>query len=182
MRHLSKPTELTATVTVTPAKGAPSVVQSRFYALPALTAPSSRGGSGSSSGGTITGVTFTGSTTKPTIIVRGTHLGAKPPSSPAGHTSGLNGCPVVAGDNGYDYGTNLYIAVPARNWAGGRYRPELNETDCVDLIVTKFTPTEVEFHFGPFYTRYYPQFALTPGLQVQLQVNSATYTTTVEYS
>jgi hypothetical protein len=87
----------------------------------------------------------------------------------------------VAGDTGYDYGTSLYLANSAQIWAAGRYRPQLNETDCLDLIVTKFTPTEVEFHIGPFYKRFYPKYELTPGLQVQLVVNNATYNTNVKY-
>jgi len=42
---------------------------------------------------------------------------------------------VVAGDNGDDYGTSLYLEVPSKNFSGGRYRPSLNETECLDLVV-----------------------------------------------
>jgi hypothetical protein len=128
---------------------------------------------------TISSVAFTGSATDPSFVVRGTNLGARPSPSPTGHPSGLNGCPVIAGDTGFDYGTSLYIAVSAKNWAGGRSRT--GETDCIDLVVTKFTPTEVDFHFGPFYASTYPKFALTTGTQVQVVVNGATLSTTVKY-
>jgi hypothetical protein len=130
---------------------------------------------------TITSVTFTGSAANPTTVVHGTNLGKLPAPSPAAHPSGQNGCPTIAGDNGFDYGTSLYIAVPSQNWSGGRYRPSLNETDCLDLVVTKFTSTEVHFHFGPFYTKFYPQFSLAAGLQVTVVVNGARFNTTVTY-
>jgi hypothetical protein len=130
----------------------------------------------------ITSVTFTGGPASPSVVVRGTNLGTLPGPSPAGHPSGLNGCPLLAGDEGYDYGTSLFLADPAKNWAGGRYRPSVGETDCIDLVITKFTPREVDFHFGAFYTTNYPKFSLSPGNQVEFGINGASYTTTVKYS
>jgi hypothetical protein len=127
---------------------------------------------------TITSVTFGGTATNPSFVVRGTNLGTKPQPNPAAHPSGQNGCPVVAGDDGYDYGTSLYIAVPARNWSGGRARP--GETDCIDLVVTKFTPTEVDFHFGPFYAQNAVHFPLNEGDEVQVVINGATKTVHVK--
>jgi hypothetical protein len=61
------------------------------------------------------------------------------------------------------------------------YRPSLNETDYIDLIVTKFTPTEVDFHFGPFYTANQPEFALNNGDVVQVAVNGASLNIHVRY-
>ena len=139
------------------------------------------GGGGGGCTAHITSVVFSGSAADPSVAVHGTCLGARPAPSPAGHPSGLNGCPAVAGDDGYDYGTNLYIAVPAKNWAGGRYRPSLNETDCIDLVVTKFTPTEVDFHFGRSYASFYPKFSLNDGDAVEVGVNGATRTVHVKY-
>jgi hypothetical protein len=129
----------------------------------------------------ITSVAFHGGPAHPSVVVRGACLGSRPQPQPPGHPSGLNGCPTVAGDNGYLYGTNLYLALPSANWAAGRYRPELNETDCLDLVVTKFTPTEVDFHFGQPYVSFYPKFSLAPGSQVQVGVNGLTYDATVKY-
>jgi hypothetical protein len=138
---------------------------------------------GKPSGGkpAITSVTFSGSPANPTVVVRGTNLGKLPAPSPSSHPSGVNGCPVVANDEGYDYGTSLYIAVPSQNWAVGRYRPSLNETDCLDLVVTKFTSTEVAFHFGLPYKAFYPKFSLAAGLPVTVVVNGATANVTVKY-
>jgi hypothetical protein len=123
---------------------------------------------------------FAGSPANPSVIVHGRCLGSRPAPNPAGHPAGLGGCPAM-NDDGYDYGTNVYLAVPAQGWSGGRYQPTLNEIDCIDLVVTKFTPTEVDFHFGPFYKSAYPKFALSPGNQVEVGVNGATYDTTVTY-
>ena len=110
-----------------------------------------------------------------------TDLARQPASNPSSHSSGLNGCPAVAGDTGYDYGTRVYFALPAENWAAGRYRPRMNETDCIDLVVTTFTPNQIAFHFGPFHTSQYPKFSLAPGIRVQVGINGATSATTVSY-
>jgi hypothetical protein len=121
----------------------------------------------------IASTSFSGSAANPSVVVRGTCLGSKPAPNPARHPAGLGGCPAMSGDNGYLYGTNLYLAVPSQNWAGGRYRPELNEIDCLDLVITKFTPTEVDFHFGRSYRSFYPKFSLATGTQVTIGVNGA---------
>jgi hypothetical protein len=131
--------------------------------------------------GSISSVTFSGGPSNPTIAIHGHNLGRRPAPSPPGHPSGLNGCPILANDTGYDYGTSLYLANASQAWAIGRYRPQLNETDCLDLIVTRFTPTEVELRIGPFYKRFYPKYELTPGLQVQVVVDGTTFNTTVKY-
>jgi hypothetical protein len=145
-------------------------------------APSPKGSSPTSTARpAINSVQFSGSPDNPTIVVRGTNLGKLPVPSPAGHPAGQNGCPVVAGDNGYDYGTSLYIVGVSKAFAGGRYRPTLNETDCIDLVVTKFTQTEVDFHFGPFYAKYHSQFSLDPGDAVRIVINGASLDVHVKY-
>ena len=131
---------------------------------------------------TITSVSFSGTPASPTISIHGTNLGTNSAPDPARHPAGQNGCPSIGGDMGYDYGTSLYLAVPAKNWAAGRYRPALNETDCIDIVTTKFTQSEVQFHFGVFYTSTYPKFALTSGSKVEIAVNGATFSTTVKYT
>jgi hypothetical protein len=138
----------------------------------------SPGGAASAS---ITSVTFSGGPRDPTIRVRGKNFGTLPPASPSGHPSGLGGCPSIAGDDGYDYGTNLYIDVPSAHWSGGRFRPDVGETDCIDLVVTTFTANEVRFHLGRFYTNLYPKFSLSAGTPVLVTVNGATYSATVAY-
>jgi hypothetical protein len=155
---------------LTPPSGRATSKTYTFALTPLLT------GRSGAPGGTIASVTFGGSPANPSFVVRGKNLGSKPKPDPPGHPSGQNGCPVIPGDDGYDYGTSLYLAVPARGWAGGRYRPSLNETDCIDLVVTKFTATEVDFHFGPFYAKNSSQFSLNDGDEVQVAVNGATRT------
>jgi hypothetical protein len=34
-------------------------------------------------------------------------------------------------------------------FAGGRFRPSVNETDCIDLVVTEFTQAEVDLGLSP---------------------------------
>jgi len=131
--------------------------------------------------GQITSVKLLGPATNPSFVVKGTDLGPKPAPDRAQHPSGINSCPVTPGDNGYDYGTNLYIAFPAKNWSGGRYQPSLNETDCIDLVVTKFTQSEVDFHFGPFYVAHSKQFPIANGDEAQVVVNGAEKTVHMKY-
>ncbi|HEV2427035.1 MAG TPA: hypothetical protein VGS61_02310 [Acidimicrobiales bacterium] len=177
LRAITAATPVTVTVTFTPVTGAPYSQSVTVYVL-----PGAAGGSTTPPPTpTISSVAFTGSPANPTVTIHGTNLGARPSPSPSGHPAGLNGCPTVAGDVGYDYGTSLYIAVPSKNWSGGRYRPSLNETDCIDLVVTTFTSTEVVFHFGTFYTSQYPKFSLSSGTPVEVGVNGATLPATVSY-
>jgi hypothetical protein len=133
----------------------------------------------------ITSVTFSGSSASPSVVIHGKNFGKKPAPNPAAHPSGqpsgVGRCPVVAGDTGYNYGTSLYLAATAKNWAGGRYRPELGENDCLDLVVTKFTPTEVAFHFGPFYTKFHSNFSLDNGDAAEVSVNGAVKDVHVKY-
>jgi hypothetical protein len=131
--------------------------------------------------GTITSVQFAGSPADPAFIVRGSGLGKKPNPDPSGYPAGTGGCPALPSDDGYDYGTNLYIAVAAKGWSAGRYDPSTGETDCVDLVVTKFTPSEVDFHLGPFYSAYHSKFSINDGDVVQIAVNGAEKTAHVKY-
>ena len=80
-----------------------------------------------------------------------------------------------------DYGTSFYVAGVSKGFAGGRYRPSLGELDCIDIVATKFTSTQVDFHFGPFYAQNYQQFALNPGDVLQFVVNGASRTVHVKY-
>jgi hypothetical protein len=174
LTSLRRPAVVRMTSRLTPASG-PATTKS--YSVTITPPPTTS----STAAGTISSVTFGGAPDNPSFVVRGTNLGTLPKPDPPGHPSGQNGCPVIAGDSGYDYGTSLYLAVPAKNWSGGRYRPSLNETDCLDLVVTKFTPTEVDFHFGPFYTQNHTQFSLDDGDVVELGVNGAAKTVHVKY-
>lgn len=169
------PTPIVTRLTFTPATGAPVTITSTSYLLPR--AHPSSGGGGGTTPPTITSVAFGGTVSSPTFVVHGKNLGTKPAPSPTGHPAGQGGCPTIAGDTGYDYGTSLYV-LSSRGWSGGRYRPSANETDCIDLVVTKFTSTEVDFHFGPFYSTYASKFPLAKGDRMQVVVNGAQKTVT----
>lgn len=155
-----------------------------------LSSPGSSSGTGAAGGGsgspTITSVVFTGTTMAPTITVNGSGLGSTPPANPTYAPAGTQLCPLPppSGDQGLDYGTSLYIFDTPRNWAGGRYRPELNELDCVGVIITKFTPTQVVFQFGATYAQYQQahNYLLAEGDAYQLAVNGATFSGTVHYT
>jgi len=176
VQRITVPTRLTARVVFTPA-GKPA----RTVVVPLYVLPKQRTTGAGGTRPAITSVEFTGSAASPTVVIHGKNLGTRPAPSPAQHPSGVNGCPALAGDTGYDYGTSLYLAVPSKNWSGSRARPAVSEVDCLDLVVTRFTQNEVDFHFGPFYKSAYPKFALTPGLQVQVAVNGATANAIVKY-
>lgn len=143
-------------------------------------------GSGGSSKPTITSVIFTGTTMTPTVTVNGSDLGSLPPPNPTYTPEGHPPlCPLTpSGNQGYDYGTSFYLADTGRNWAGGRYRPSLNELDCIGLVESKFTQTQVVFQFGSAYAQYQQQYnyLLAEGDPYQLQVNSATFSGTVHYT
>lgn len=174
-------------VQVTASYGAPGGPPLTLTELVYLSPPPAAGGpsptaspSPGVTGAVITGVAFHGNAAQPAVVVTGQNLGAQPPAAPAGHPSGQNGCPTVAGDQGYDYGSSLYIAFPAANWSAGRYVPG-SETDCFDLVVTKFTSSEVDFTLGGLYAGQ-SQDRLSAGTAYQLVINSATYSGTVGYS
>ena len=147
------------------------------------------GGSGSGSGSgsaTISSVVFTGSTMAPTITINGSGFGMQPTPDPTYAPAGTQLCPLAppAGDQGLDYGTNLYVFDVPRNWAGGRYRPQLNELDCVGLLISKFTATQVVLQFGAAYAQYQQKdnYLLAEGDAYQIAVNGASFSGTVHYT
>ena len=112
---------------------------------------------------TISSVTFGGDVQNPSIVIHGTNLGGKPAPNPAGSPSNQPLCPVtIQGNAGLDYGTSLYLDDTTGNWAAGRYRPSASELDCIGLIVTKFTATEVDFRLGSGYQQVYPKLRSSP--------------------
>ncbi|HVA93242.1 MAG TPA: hypothetical protein VNL71_25760 [Chloroflexota bacterium] len=129
----------------------------------------------------ITGVAFHGTAANPRIVVTGTGFGTAPAPDPPYVASGHSYCPAVHGVAGYDYGTSLYITTP--NLSAGRYRPELNELDCVGLIVQRYTPTEVEFTPDVAYQDpVYSKGRLMAGAPYTISVNSASFSGKVAYT
>ena len=147
------------------------------------TSTTAAGGGGGSA--TISGVVFTGTTVAPTVTINGSGFGSMPAANPNYTPEGTQLCPLPAsGNQGYDYGTNLYVFDSSRNWAGGRYRPALNELDCVGLLVSKYTPTQVVLQFGSAYAQYQQKdnYLLAEGDKYEIAVNGATFDGTVHYT
>ncbi|HEX6392753.1 MAG TPA: hypothetical protein VFZ97_04890 [Acidimicrobiales bacterium] len=145
----------------------------------------SAGGAGSAAGAAITSVVFSGTTLNPTVTVSGSGLGQLPAPNPTYTPEGTNLCPLPPSANqGYDYGTSFYLFDTSRNWAGGRYRPNLNELDCIGLIESKFTPSQVVFTFGSAYSQYQQKdnYLLAEGDSYELAVNGAVFRGTVHYT
>jgi hypothetical protein len=109
----------------------------------------------------ITSVVFTGGEAHPVITVRGHGFGAEPRRDPGYHPPGHPLCPVKKPKGnlkrfGYDYGTSLFLQNSSGNpiWAAGRYRPALDELDCIGVIVTKYTSSKLVFKLGAAYPHY----------------------------
>ena len=136
----------------------------------------------STTAGRITSVTFRGSPKSPSVLIRGRNLGSKPAPYPPTSPSGQSLCGVtIKGNVGLDYGTNLYLVDLDGRWAAGRYRPRLLELDCIGLIVTRFTQTEVAYRFGAAYAQVHANYSLAQGDAVRVGVNGASVTVRVRY-
>jgi hypothetical protein len=175
-----KPVVVLIRVTFRPAGGTPVIATRVVTVTP--TQAASKPTPPAPAGPQITSVTFGGTVQDPSITIRGKDLGAKPAPDPATSPSNQPLCPVViTGNAGLDYGTSLYVNDVGTSTAAGRYRPALNELDCIGLIVTKFTETEVDLRLGGFYKQFYPKYAIPNGHVVEAVVNGATITVHVKY-
>ena len=124
----------------------------------------------------------TGTPQIPSVVVQGNEFRHKPAPNPTGSPSNQPLCPVVIkGNAGLDYGTGLYLNDNTGNFAAGRYHPTLNELDCIGLIVTKVTPTEVDFRPGSAYQQFSPKYQINNGDAVRSRVNGASKTVHVKY-
>ena len=119
------------------------------------------------------------------MTVSGSGLGSEPSHDPTYTPEGTQLCPLPAsGNQGYDYGTSFFLYDANRNWAGGRYRPSLGELDCIGLLPSKFTPTQVVFQFGSAYAQYQQKdnYLLAEGDSYQMAINGATFSGAVHYT
>lgn len=134
----------------------------------------------------ISSVTFGGTPSSPVITITGTNLGTQPAPSPANAPDTyINQCTSgPTGNDGFDYGTSLYISdtTGPLHFNAGRYVASgpAAEFDCIGLVVTSFSQTQVTFTLGSYYGVYYNQkFAFNPGDSTTVAVNGATATVTV---
>jgi hypothetical protein len=128
-------------------------------------------------------VIFTGGDAAPVVTVKGAGLGTLPTASPSYAPGGHVGCAPPGGNEGLDFGTAFYLDEPGLPFSAGRYRPQINELDCVGLVATSFSPTEVHFSLGSAYAKFRPAYHYTvpEGQPFTLVVNDATFTGTVHY-
>jgi hypothetical protein len=142
-------------------------------------------------GPTITAVSVGGSPTRPVFTIKGHGL-VVPTPNPQGSPSNQPLCPLkISGNAGHNYGTNLFVVVwdgstngnNAFMYSGGRYRPTLNELDCIGLIVLKHSPTQITLTFGHGYQQYYgtkPRFVQN-GDVVDVGDGTARFATVVRF-
>src|ERR1022692_1066365 len=131
----------------------------------------------------ISSVTFSGSVSHPTVTIKGTNFGKQPRHDPGCHPAGQGVC---GNYTGYDYGNSLYLADRANGhgFAAGRYRPSIPELDAISFVITKYSATEIVFHFGNWYNqigmpRYHYQLAADD--HVTVTVRGSSRSTTVKY-
>jgi len=139
---------------------------------------------------TITSLAVSGNPAKPIFTVTGTGL-TVPAPNPSTSPSGQQLCPLkISGNAGLNYGTRFYlvawdaqaVGTDKQLYAAGRYRPALNELDCIGIVVLSHTPTKVSFTFGRAYAQYRSQYrALRSGDVIEVVLNTAAYATVVRY-
>ncbi len=95
----------------------------------------------------ITGITFNGSVSSPTITVTGTGFGKTPPE---GTSDANTGCGDHRRGNGDVYGTNgLWFLDDTKVWQAGYSNS--SGGNCIGLIIESWTTTQVMFGFGVAY-------------------------------
>lgn len=122
------------------------------------------GAAASSTGGvSITAVKVSGSSSHPVFTVMGHGLSVPEPN-PRMSPSGQPLCPLkISGNAGFDYGNAFFVIVwdgqpkdaNTQLYAAGRYRPTLNELDCIGIVVIAHTAERITFTFGHGYQQYY---------------------------
>jgi len=136
-------------------------------------------------------VTVGGGPSNPVFTIEGSGLRIPKPN-PSNSPSNQQLCPLnISGNAGLDYGTQFYmLAWPAGlndtnnlMYSAGRYRPNLNELDCIGIIVKSQSPTHVTFTLGHAYVQYYqskPRW-IHGGDVVEVVLNGAAAATVVHY-
>jgi hypothetical protein len=133
----------------------------------------------------VTAVVFSGSPSAPVVTITGRGLSV-PVANPSYSPSNRPLCPkVIHGDAGRDFGTSFYLTVYQAStflYAAGRYRPSLNELDCIGLVVLSAKSTVVRFELGAAYQQAsFGYSKILNGDRVQLVLNGSDKTITVHY-
>lgn len=113
----------------------------------------------------ISGVKFSGTAAAPTVTVSGSGFGTTAPP----------GVAAACSTTGLDYGSLLSFLDTTANWGAGRGNPG----DCIGLVVTSYSPTQIVFGFGSGYSGL--GFSLNNGNHYALNVLGASFTSTAHY-
>ena len=139
----------------------------------------------------ITAVKVSGGPSNPVITVTGHGL-TVPKPNPKTSPSGQPLCPLrISGNAGLDYGNEFFVnmwdgqpqTANTELYAAGRYRPKLNELDCIGIVVLKHTAERISFTFGHGYKQYYgakPRF-IRNGDVIEVGVGPARFATVVHF-
>jgi hypothetical protein len=121
---------------------------------------------------TITAVYFGGSVSSPVVTVVGSGFGSQANLGPAQGSCGT----------GSNYADNLYLSDTNQVWAAGQGPPDAG--DCIGLIISSYSDTDIVFTFGSEYG-VYPVGAgvaqLTGGDSYTMNVLRSTLSGTVSY-
>jgi hypothetical protein len=138
----------------------------------------------------ITSLTVAGTPAKPVFTILGRAL-TVPRPNPKTAPARQRMCPLkTTGNVGHDYGTRFYLIAwdgqatssNALLYSAGRYRPTLNELDCIGIVLVSHTPSQLVFRFGHAYSQFSSQYRpLTNGDVVEVVLNDASRATVVHY-
>ncbi len=119
-------------------------------------------------GAVIRRVSVTGSASAPTVVVTGTGFGTEPVGSAANCAA-----------TGENFASLLYLQDVTQGWTAGRMTA--TEDDCIGLVVSSYTDTEIDFTFGSFYGTG-GGYTLVDGDQYSMHVAAAQFSATVHYA
>ncbi len=111
-------------------------------------------------------VKFTGTPAEPTVTITGSSFGPKPAPEPSEPLS------CFAGDTSFDYGKSLYFTETTRGWTAGEIG------DCIGLVVSSYSETQIVFSFGAGYSHY---GQVTSGDSYTLVIGPTKHKATVAY-
>jgi hypothetical protein len=111
-------------------------------------------------------VKFTGTPAEPMVTISGTSFATEPAPEPNEPLS------CFPGDTSFDYGTSLYFTETTRGWTAGKIG------DCIGLVVSTYTETQIVYHFGAGYSHF---GQVTSGDAYTLVVRGTQHKATVAY-
>lgn len=119
-------------------------------------------------------VTFTGTVGHPVITVKGHGFGRH---APTGYPNNVTSCGGYT-NNGKAYGTQFEFLDITHVWSAGFGVPPAAE--CIGIVITKWKPHKVVFHFGSAYNSFDSWFA-AEGDRFSLFIEGDSFTGTVHY-